>query len=191
MRGSPGRGTLLVLAIVGVAVVIGACVSEVRSLAGDAASAVPGGVVSGHRDAVRQSPHRIATGAPGISRSAIAVQPVRSWSGIYPPRTFFTLAALDLATGSYVLDYSFSARFAGPVLAASSIECALVEAGSGIRLEPQQSTVIRTTDGWTERVNGFAVALPSMTVELRCSPARSGTMSFDTRDLEYTAFRPR
>lgn len=186
IRTGARRTAVVLLPLAVVTLSIGAFASGLRYLGMATDPSSSGDVFSARNDVVID-PSRIAENGPGISAGRIAAPPAQTYSGVFSPGVPLTLASLDLGTGSYSLSYFLDARFSGSLISSSSVDCEIVEASSGIPLEPQEASTVRTSEGWTTISRAIDVDLPAMTIELRCTPAQGGPAVFDTQYVQLQA----
>ena len=92
-----------------------------------------------------------------------------AYTGPIGPQRPLDVGYLDIRTGRHEISYSLPARFAG--LTSDPLVCSLVESRSGIPLEPAESATFANGAGWTVVRTDLQMALPEMTIALRCSTA--------------------
>jgi hypothetical protein len=118
-----------------------------------------------------------ATSKHGVSRSI---------DGYFTPRDSIDLGNLSVDSGRYHLGYTFRVAFASAHQAAT-LRCGLVDPSGTIGYLSSNSFRVVTSNSKASTVTFVGdYSLPEMTVGVRCTPSRSGTLHIEVANFEIT-----
>ncbi|MFP7832755.1 hypothetical protein [Marisediminicola sp. LYQ134] len=123
----------------------------------------------------------------GAGSVKFVVVPESVRQGVNSPRDPLVLASMELENGLYELGFELPLTHDRAFSTDGSLECQFVEATSGVPLLPQDPVVVAESREDITVQSSVTLALPAMTVELRCAPEVAALSRTEVGDVTLYA----
>lgn len=122
--------------------------------------------------------------APAIRLSSVRNR--LELAGVFLPQDKINLGNLTVSPHEYNVDFEFDARLTSSDFAAT-LSCGVIDNNGFRRFFITDARRLTSTEGWQHHVIAARVALPDLTMGLRCVPDRTALYSLEFRDIVFSA----